>query len=114
MIYNDQINNNKWCGKKSLSGTGSDLSQTRIIAAEIPLLLKELKIIGIFMGPQTFHLNRWIFFKILCPRQISYFAATAWCTFHIKISIKLYIILRLVDQPILSQQHSSSMKTIEI
>lgn len=44
MIFNDLVNNNKWCGKESLSGTGSDLSQTRIIAAEIPLLLKELNI----------------------------------------------------------------------
>lgn len=44
VIFNDLVNNNKWCGKESLSGTGSDLCQTRTISAEIPMLLKDLNI----------------------------------------------------------------------
>lgn len=42
--FTDIYKGNSWRGKNSVSGTGSDDSQTKVIAGEIPVLLRELHI----------------------------------------------------------------------
>ena len=42
LVFTDKFSRNAWRGVESVSGTGSDLSQTRVIAAQIPALLREL------------------------------------------------------------------------
>jgi hypothetical protein len=43
-LFRDVYRNNRWGGKDSVSGTGSDLIQTQVIAKEIPALLLELRV----------------------------------------------------------------------
>ncbi len=43
-VFTDIYKNNTWGGKDSVSGQGSDLYQTRIIAKELPLLFREFNI----------------------------------------------------------------------
>jgi SAM-dependent methyltransferase len=41
-LFTDFFRRNKWGGRQSLSGTGSDADQTRVIVRELPLLLRRL------------------------------------------------------------------------
>lgn len=41
-LFTDFFRRNKWGGRQSLSGTGSDADQTRVIVQELPLLLRRL------------------------------------------------------------------------
>lgn len=41
-LFTDFFRRNKWNGRQSLSGTGSDADQTRVIVRELPLLLRRL------------------------------------------------------------------------
>lgn len=41
-LFTEFFRRNKWNGRQSLSGTGSDADQTRVIVQELPLLLRRL------------------------------------------------------------------------
>jgi hypothetical protein len=41
-VFTAIVRANRWGGAASVSGTGSDLAQTRVIARELPVLLREL------------------------------------------------------------------------
>ena len=41
-IFRDKFVRNAWRSAESVSGTGSDVSQTRVIATALPSLLREL------------------------------------------------------------------------
>jgi hypothetical protein len=49
--FTDKYSRNAWRGVESVSGTGSDLSQTLVIAAEIPTLLRELGVVSMLDVP---------------------------------------------------------------
>lgn len=51
LVFTDKYSRNAWRGVESVSGTGSDLSQTRVIAAEIPRLLHELGVVSMLDIP---------------------------------------------------------------
>lgn len=50
-IFEQIFNSNEWHSKESVSGTGSELSQTETIRREIPDLLKKLKITSLLDAP---------------------------------------------------------------
>lgn len=43
-VFTDFFRRNKWGGRQSVSGTGSDADQTRVIVQELPLLLRRLAV----------------------------------------------------------------------
>ncbi len=50
-LFTDFFRRNKWGGRHSLSGTGSDADQTRVIVQELPLLLRRLGVRSVLDVP---------------------------------------------------------------
>lgn len=50
-LFTDFFRRNKWDGRQSLSGTGSDADQTRVIVRELPLLLRRLGVCRVLDVP---------------------------------------------------------------
>lgn len=50
-IFTDIFKKNGWCGTESISGTGSDSHQTRIIVNELPFLFRDLGVSTILDAP---------------------------------------------------------------
>lgn len=50
-IFTHIYQNNKWGGKQSISGPGSDVDQTQIIIKELPILFKKYNISSILDAP---------------------------------------------------------------
>jgi 2-polyprenyl-3-methyl-5-hydroxy-6-metoxy-1,4-benzoquinol methylase len=50
-VFNRIYTGNRWRGKESVSGPGSDSSQTQALSRKLPLLLREIKVRSILDAP---------------------------------------------------------------
>jgi hypothetical protein len=70
-VFTDIYKRNKWSGKESISGTGSDIKQTRIIIKALPTVIGEFGVSTILDIPcGDFH---WM--KIIDLRDVEYIGA---------------------------------------